>query len=50
MLIKVNTHIRPQEIELAQSQQRDLATAIQTSRIRLDAVRLIWKGPPDALL
>jgi ATP-dependent helicase HepA len=49
-LIKVNTHIRPQEIELAQSQQAALATAIETSRIRLDSLRLIWKGPPDALL
>ncbi|MGZ4964256.1 MAG: RNA polymerase-associated protein RapA, partial [Limisphaerales bacterium] len=48
MLIKVNDHIRPQEIEIAQSQQIELAAVIQQSRIRLDAVRLIWKGPPDA--
>jgi ATP-dependent helicase HepA len=49
MLIKVNDHIRPQEIEMAQSQQSQLAAAIQQSRIRLDCLRLIWKGPAEAL-
>jgi ATP-dependent helicase HepA len=48
-LRQVNDHIRPQEIELAQSQQAELATILQQSRLRLDAVRLIWKGPPEAL-
>jgi ATP-dependent helicase HepA len=48
-LRQVNDHIRPQEIELAQSQQAELATVLQHSRLRLDAVRLIWKGPPEAL-
>ncbi len=49
MLIKVNDHIRPQEIEIAQSQQIELAVVIEQSRIRLDSLRLIWKGSPDAL-
>jgi len=49
MLRLVNDHIRPQEIKMAQAQQRELATALQQSRLRLDALRLIWKGPPEAL-
>jgi len=49
MLQKVNDHIRPEEIKLAQSQQSELAIALQQSRLRLDSVRLIWKGPPEAL-
>ena len=50
MLQRVNDHIRPQEIQLAQAQQREMAGALQTSRLRLDALRLIWKGPPETLL
>jgi len=48
-LQQVNDHIRPEEIRLAQSQQTELTIALQQSRLRLDAVRLIWKGPPEAL-
>jgi len=49
MLRKVNDHVRPREIELAQAQQADLAAAIRQSRLRLDCLRLIWKGPREAL-
>jgi hypothetical protein len=49
MLLFVNDHIRPQEIQMAQTQQRELTTALQQSRLRLDALRLIWRGPPEAL-
>jgi ATP-dependent helicase HepA len=49
MLRLVNDHIRPQEIKMAQAQQQELGTALQQSRLRLDALRLIWKGPPEAL-
>ena len=49
MLQQVNNHIRPEEIKLAQTQQVKLATALQASRLRLDALRLIWKGPPETL-
>jgi len=49
MLRQVNDHVRPQEIELAQGQQKELAVALQASRIRLDSLRLIWKGPPENL-
>jgi len=48
-LALVNDHIRPEEIRLAQEQQEELGTTLQQSRIRLDSVRLIWKGPPEAL-
>jgi hypothetical protein len=48
-LAQVNDHVRPQEIRLAQAQQQELADAIQQSRLRLDCLRLIWKGPLEAL-
>jgi len=48
-LARVNDHVRPQEITLAQAQQEELASALQQSRLRLDSLRLIWKGPPEAL-
>jgi ATP-dependent helicase HepA len=48
-LAQVNDHVRPQEIRLAQAQQQELATTLQQSRLRLDAARLIWKGPPETL-
>lgn len=48
-LQQTNDHIRPEEIKLAQSQQTELTTVLKQSRIRLDAVRLVWKGPLEAL-
>jgi ATP-dependent helicase HepA len=48
-LARVNDHIRPREIQLSQTQQQELATTLDQSRLRLDAVRLIWKGPPEVL-
>ena len=45
----VNDHVRPEEIELTQTQLAELTTAIAQSRLRLDAVRLIWKGDPAAI-
>jgi ATP-dependent helicase HepA len=48
-LARVNDHIRPEEIRLAQAQQQELGVTLQESRIRLDSLRLIWKGPPEAL-
>jgi ATP-dependent helicase HepA len=49
-LARVNDHVRPQEIRLAQVQQAELATSLQRSRLRLDSLRLIWKGPPEVLI
>jgi len=48
-IAKLNDHIRPQEIQMALTQQQELASAIRQSRLRLDSVRLIWKGAPEAL-
>ncbi len=48
-LALVNDHVRPLEIKLAQATQAELATTLQHARLRLDAVRLIWRGPPETL-
>jgi ATP-dependent helicase HepA len=48
-LARVNDHVRPQEILLAQAQQEELTTSLRQSRLRLDSLRLIWKGPLDVL-
>lgn len=44
-LAQVNDHVRPEEIELARAQQQELVIALQQSRLRLDSLRLIWRGP-----
>lgn len=46
-LRQVNDHIRPEEIELAITQQAELATALRQARVRLETVLLICKGPPE---
>ena len=48
-LAQVNDHVRPEEIQLARAQQTELASILRESRLRLDSVRLIWKGPPELL-
>jgi ATP-dependent helicase HepA len=48
-LSQVNDHVRPRELELALAQQHELAKVLQHSRLRSDALRLIWQGPPAAL-
>jgi len=48
-LQRVNDHVRPEEIELAARQQAELTTVLEQSRLRLDSLRLIWKGPPEIL-
>jgi ATP-dependent helicase HepA len=44
-LAEVNDHIRPEEIAALEERETELAAAIQNARVRLDAVRLIWKAP-----
>ncbi len=44
-LSEVNDHIKPAEIQLLEDRENALAQVIQNARIRLDAVRLIWKAP-----
>ncbi len=48
-LSQVNDAVRPEEIRLARGHQAELAAVIEQSRLRLDSLRLIWKGPPAAL-
>jgi ATP-dependent helicase HepA len=45
-LAEVNDHIQPEEIAALEAREAELAAAIQNARVRLDAVRLIWKAPP----
>jgi ATP-dependent helicase HepA len=44
-LKKLNDHIRPEEIALAQEQLTRTREAIQSARLRLDSLRLIVEGP-----
>ena len=44
-LAEVNDHIKPEEIAALEEREVELATVIGNARVRLDAVRLIWKAP-----
>jgi ATP-dependent helicase HepA len=44
-LQKINDHVRPEEIALAQAQLDHTRTAITQARLRLDSLRLILEGP-----
>lgn len=44
-LKELNDHVTPAEIEAIKQQQTDLAAAIGTARLRLDALRLIFRIP-----
>lgn len=44
-LKKVNDHVRPEEIALAQEQLERTRAAIAGARLRLDALRLVLEGP-----
>ncbi|RYD43992.1 MAG: RNA polymerase-binding ATPase, partial [Verrucomicrobiaceae bacterium] len=44
-LAEVNDHIRPEEIELMEQRRDELEEVIGNARVRLDAVRIVWKAP-----
>ena len=44
-LSKRNSHITPSEIEALTSQREELSALLTHSRLRLDALRLIWRAP-----
>ena len=46
-LQKLNDHIRPEEIALAQEQLKRTRETIQGARLRLDSLRLLLEGPID---
>jgi ATP-dependent helicase HepA len=48
-LRQVNENVRQDEVDIAISQQSELAAVIGSARLRLDAIRLIWKGPLEVL-
>ena len=41
----INDHVRPGEIAALASQKADLESALASTRLRLDALRLIWRMP-----
>jgi ATP-dependent helicase HepA len=48
-LKQVNNNVRQEEIDLAEEQKDELTKVIENARLRLDAIRLIWKGPAEVL-
>ena len=44
-LQQVNRSVRESEIALTMTLQHDLDQALKSARLRLDAVRLIYRGP-----
>lgn len=44
-LAEVNDHIREEEIVALEERQRELEEVIRGARVRLDAVRMVWKAP-----
>jgi len=48
-LRKLNDHVRPEEIALAQERLERTHAAITAARLRLDALRLVVEGPISAL-
>lgn len=46
-LQKVNRTVRAEEIDLLNQQQRALDQQLMSARLRLDAIRLIRRGPPS---
>jgi ATP-dependent helicase HepA len=48
-LRNANPNVRPEEIALAESEHRELTAALRNARLRLDSLRMIWKGPPGLL-
>jgi len=44
-LRQINDHVRPEEIAAARQEQTELQAAIASARLRLDAVRLIFRIP-----
>ncbi|MEX1049293.1 MAG: helicase-related protein [Akkermansiaceae bacterium] len=44
-LAEINDHIKPADIFLLEEREKALAAVISSARVRLDAVRLVWKAP-----
>ena len=48
-LAKINENVREDEVHSLKTERNELATCLSNARSRLDAVRLIWKGPMTTL-
>ena len=48
-LRKINSNVRPEEIEMAKAEIKGLHEVIDDSRLRLDSLRLIVEGPVNGL-
>ncbi len=46
-LRRLNDHVRPEEVHLLEREIVEVDEALSAARLRLDAVRLVWKGPVD---
>ena len=46
-LAEINNHIKPEEISALEFRESEFAEVIASARVRLDAVRLIWKAPTN---
>jgi len=44
-LAGLNDHVKPEEISALEERQAELGSVIGDARVRLDAVRIIWKRP-----
>ena len=44
-LAQRNSHILPSEIEALTQHREELGTVLGQARLRLDALRLIWRAP-----
>ena len=43
----VNRHVRQEEIDLATNERAELGKHLRAARLRLDAVRIVWRGPAE---
>ncbi len=43
----VNRHVRQEEIDLATNERAELGRHLRAARLRLDAVRIVWRGPAE---
>ena len=48
-LAKVNATIRSEELSLLKKEQRKLKNCLDQARVRLDSIRLIWRGSMERL-
>ena len=46
-LRRINDNVREEEVRILQEEVQFLLDAIEGARLRLDALRLVWRGPPE---